>query len=623
MPVAMCIVLVAILAACQSTPQPDIQATVAAAVQTALPPRTPEVFVDVKATIAAAVEATVRAIPSATATTPGRSATGNLLLTPTPTRIATPSFTPTPTAVTEPVPTAIRSETATPLPTATPTLSQLVEKVEPSVVQIITSFGKGSGFVVGADGWIVTNAHVVSGFSQVSVIDQSGSEVVATVIGIDEMLDLAVVQIDAHDLQPLQFADSKFVSVGDDVAAIGFPLSDVLGGSASVTKGVVSAKRDRNGLSYLQTDAAINPGNSGGPLIDNLGRVVGINTSRVEEVLGQSVQGVGLAITSDQIVSALPALMSGDLAPQETAFNSGSSDISAGAGYTYASEKNWYTVHVPGGWLLNDDDPDQVFITSGEKGGVVWISVERIDPDDLYSLDRFLESGPRPAPDPGWTDWVIESQRRIRPMPDQPQFEAEEFVYAFTDSKGVSGRGRLHWYLLGGQLFTLDAVSTRSIWDNSPAVRSDMLGVQSSFNPWAFVDEDSGYAIAHPKRWTMLEDSEADYVAVDPRTSAVFWTEAVSDDGKLNVSSYGATASLSDLSFSIIGRQLMYAERESPAYRIDYFGPAPDGTTLRGAALITLGGGKAIWTIVQAESDDWQEISSEIEDIFLRVLVRP
>ncbi|MDA0769207.1 MAG: trypsin-like peptidase domain-containing protein [Chloroflexi bacterium] len=605
----------AVLTACQATQSPDIQATVASAVQTALPDQAPTATLDIQATIAAGVEATVQALPTVTASNVRD-------VTPTPTRTQTPTVTPilTPTPSPEATSTPLPVDTATPLATATPTLSQLVEKIEPSVVQIITSTGKGSGFVVGADGWIVTNAHVVNGFTHVFVTGKGRSETTGTVVGLDEELDLAVIQVDDDNLKPLTFADSDGVSVGDDVAAVGFPLGTILGTSASVTKGVVSAKRQSNGVNYLQTDAAINPGNSGGPLIDDQGRVVGINTSRVERVFGNSVQGIGLAITSDHISNALPSLMSGELAPDYSATLGAASELTGG---DYVNEKHWYSLQVPDGWRLNDDNPDQVFMTSGTDGGIVWISVERIDPDSFYSLDMYLRSGFKPAPDPRWTSWTILSERRIRTAVGQPQWEAQEFDYTFTDEKGAEGRGRLLWLLQGSQFFSLDALSSADIWNGNPAVRTDMLGVQSSFDPWTYFDNDLGYSLAHPVNWARVHGTFSDYMTADSGTSAVLWTDVVSDDGHTSAGSYGAEAKIRDSSFSIIKRQVVFTKRESPAYRIDYFGTTPEGVVLRGALLISLGGGNALWTIIQAEAEDWKEIYPYVEDVFLRVSVRP
>ena len=615
---------VAVFAACRPTPTPDIpdiQATVAAAVQTALPAKISEnraAAPDVEATIAAGVEATVQAMQSP-------AATGARIISPTPTPARTPPATPTltPTPGPEATSTPLPADTATPMPTATPTLSQLMVEIEPSVVQIITSVGRGSGFIVDVEGWIITNAHVVSGFTEVTVVGQGLAETMGTVVGLDEKLDLAVVRVEADGLTSLTLADSGGVSVGDDVAAIGFALGTILGSSASVTKGVVSAKREIDGLNYLQTDAAINPGNSGGPLIDALGRVVGINTSRVEEVLGRLVQGVGLAIASDHIRSALPLLMSGELAPDPSASFGRADRRPAGGGQVYLNEKHWYSVQVPTGWLLNDDDPDQVFITSDEHGGVVWISVDRVDADRVYSLDRYLGSGLRPAPDAGWTNWDILSERRINPAPGLPQSEAQEFVYTFTDRNGGEGKGRVLWQLVGGQLITLDAVSNADIWDFYSDELAEMLGIQNSFNPWSFRDDELGYALAFPSGWATVTSSSADYMAADRDTSAVLWTEVSPDQGHAGAGSYGAEAGPTDAGFSVIKRRLVFTKRESPAYRIDYFGPSPEGVPLRGALLISLGGGNAVRTVVQAEAEDWQEISPDIDDIFLRVSVRP
>ena len=175
----------------------------------------------------------------------------------------------------------------------------------------------GSGFVVSKQGYILTNAHVVSdngqAASKVSVVFKgNGSQttsLVATVVGIDETSDVAVLKVDpakAPTLNPLELGNSSTAQVGEPVVAIGNPL----GYDFSLTSGIVSAT-DRNLQSPngstisngIQTDAAINEGNSGGPLIDSSGKVIGIN----EQIASQSGgnQGLGFAVPIDTAVAVM------------------------------------------------------------------------------------------------------------------------------------------------------------------------------------------------------------------------------------------------------------------------------------------------------------------------------
>lgn len=153
----------------------------------------------------------------------------------------------------------------------------------------------GSGFIIGADGTIVTNNHVIEGAEQVEVFLTDGTRLPAKVIGADDKTDLAVLKIEAgRDLPFVEFGDSDTAVVGDWVMAIGNPFG--LGGS--VTLGIVSARnRDIQSGPYdqfIQTDAAINQGNSGGPLFDMNGKVIGINTAIIAR--GGSSLGIGFAV---------------------------------------------------------------------------------------------------------------------------------------------------------------------------------------------------------------------------------------------------------------------------------------------------------------------------------------
>lgn len=153
----------------------------------------------------------------------------------------------------------------------------------------------GSGFIVNADGTIVTNNHVIDGADEIVVMLTDGTRLPAKLVGADDKADLAVIKVDAgHPLPFVEFGDSDNAQVGDWVMAIGNPFG--LGGS--VTLGIVSARnRDIQEGPYddfIQTDAAINQGNSGGPLFDMDGKVVGINTAIIAR--GGASLGIGFAV---------------------------------------------------------------------------------------------------------------------------------------------------------------------------------------------------------------------------------------------------------------------------------------------------------------------------------------
>jgi serine protease Do len=157
--------------------------------------------------------------------------------------------------------------------------------------------GQGSGFIISADGAILTNAHVVREAKQVTVKLSDRREYVARVLGSDPATDIAVLKIDAKGLPTVRLGDAKTAEVGDQVLAIGAPY----GFEQTATQGIISAKgRSLPGDSFvpfIQTDAAVNPGNSGGPLFDAGGRVIGINAQIYSRSGG--FQGLAFAIPID------------------------------------------------------------------------------------------------------------------------------------------------------------------------------------------------------------------------------------------------------------------------------------------------------------------------------------
>lgn len=169
-------------------------------------------------------------------------------------------------------------------------------QLPPGIGAVPVRRGAGSGFIISADGYVVTNNHVVEGAQQVVVALADGRQFPARLVGRDPPTDLAVLKIDARSLPFVSFAASALPEVGDWVVAVGNPFG--LGGTA--TAGIVSAHGREIGeayVSYLQIDAPINSGNSGGPSFDLQGRVVGVNTA-IFSPTGGSV-GIGFAIPAD------------------------------------------------------------------------------------------------------------------------------------------------------------------------------------------------------------------------------------------------------------------------------------------------------------------------------------
>jgi putative serine protease PepD len=186
--------------------------------------------------------------------------------------------------------------------------------VSPSVVQIQTSGGLGSGIVLDTKGDIVTNDHVVGSSKTFTVTTSAGTQLKGTLVGTFPADDLAVIKVNGTGLRPAHFANSDAVRIGDIAMAIGNPL----GLSSSFTEGIVSAlgrqEPEGNGVvlpSAIQTSAAINPGNSGGALVNIDGQVIGIPTLAAEDPqLGGAAAGIGFAIPSNVVTNIAGQLVS-------------------------------------------------------------------------------------------------------------------------------------------------------------------------------------------------------------------------------------------------------------------------------------------------------------------------
>ena len=259
--------------------------------------------------------------------------------TPVPTATAIPTATPN-------VPATVSAELTRLAPTPTPaapTVAEIVRGVEAGLVRIVVPGAGGSGFVVDADGLIVTNAHVVPGQRSVTIYMYDGASYTASVLGRDETLDLAVVKVTPdRPLEPMPLGDPSGVRAGDAVIALGFPLGDELGQDYTVTTGVVSSRRTYGAVEHIQTDAAINPGNSGGPLLNRAGEVIGINTSSYSG----TYDGISFALSVAAVRDNLDTLAAGGSVLAE----------SGGEWWTYENTDCNYSMKVHPDWILDGED---------------------------------------------------------------------------------------------------------------------------------------------------------------------------------------------------------------------------------------------------------------------------
>ncbi len=241
--------------------------------------------------------------------------------------------------------------------------------------------GVGTGFIISADGQIVTNAHVVDGADSVKVTLADGNTVDGKVLGVDKATDIALVKVDAgKDLPTVAFGDSTKLKVGQDVVAIGNPF----GLGNSVTAGIVSALgRDINSGpfdNYIQTDAAINKGNSGGPLFDTDGHVVGINTA-IFSPSGGSV-GIGFAVPSQTAEKVVAALADGGKVERGflgVQIQPVTDDVAAALGFDNAK-----------GVLVSDVTADSPAAKAGIARGDIVVSVDGTDVNSPRDLTRMI-----------------------------------------------------------------------------------------------------------------------------------------------------------------------------------------------------------------------------------------
>ena len=177
--------------------------------------------------------------------------------------------------------------------------------------QPVQTASAGSGFVLTKDGYIVTNYHVVKDADTVKVTMYNGDEYEAKYVGGDEDYDIAVIKVEATELQPVTLGDSEKLNVGDHVLAVGNPLGEL---TFSMSGGMVSSVNRAINVSgtpfnMIQTDASINPGNSGGPMFNQYGEVVGIVSAKYSSTGNEAVEGLGFAIPINDVIAMIQDIM--------------------------------------------------------------------------------------------------------------------------------------------------------------------------------------------------------------------------------------------------------------------------------------------------------------------------
>ncbi|ODU10733.1 MAG: serine peptidase [Rubrivivax sp. SCN 71-131] len=280
--------------------------------------------------------------------------------------------------------------------------------------------GVGSGFILGADGYIMTNAHVVDGADELLVTLTDKREFKARVIGADRRTDVALVKIEASGLPAVKIGDSQRLKVGEWVMAIGSPF----GLENTVTAGIVSAKARDTGeyVPFIQTDVAINPGNSGGPLINMRGEVVGINSQIYSRSGG--FMGISFAIPIDEAMRVSDQLRASGRVVR------GRIGVQIGAVTKEVAEA--IGLGKPVGALVQAVEPGQAAEKGGVEAGDIIVKVDgkplekssdlpriigNTKPGSRITLQVFRRGGTR---DLALTVGEFEAERTAQRAPDEP-----------------------------------------------------------------------------------------------------------------------------------------------------------------------------------------------------------
>lgn len=252
--------------------------------------------------------------------------------------------------------------------------------------QAVTS-GAGSGVILSADGYIVTNNHVIDGASKVSVTTKDGKEYEATLVGTDAATDLAVIKINATGLTPAVMGTSANLEVGDTAIAIGNPLGE-LGGT--VTNGIISALDreitiDGQSMHLLQTNAAINPGNSGGGLFNDQGELIGIVNAKSS---GDSIEGLGFAIPIDKAKTIIDSLIENGKVEGRPELGVTLQTVSKQSSNPFAQQSGDNKTYV----CIVDVQSGKAADNAGLQKGDLILQVDGKDIEDVSSLKTLISS---------------------------------------------------------------------------------------------------------------------------------------------------------------------------------------------------------------------------------------
>jgi len=249
--------------------------------------------------------------------------------------------------------------------------------------QSVESASSGSGFIITADGYIVTNNHVISGASSVKVTLYDGDSYDATVVGSDEDYDIAVLKIDAKGLSPVTLGDSDTLNVGDHVLAIGNPLGEL---TFSMSGGMVSCVNrainvDGTPFNMIQTDTSINPGNSGGPLVNSYGEVVGIVSAKYSSYSSsETVEGLGFAIPINDVSAMIQDIMTNGHVTNKPY-------LGITAGSMNSSLAQQYRFDIDTGVLVYSVEDGSAAAKAGLKMGDV---ITKIDDTDVSTMEDLI-----------------------------------------------------------------------------------------------------------------------------------------------------------------------------------------------------------------------------------------
>lgn len=266
-------------------------------------------------------------------------------------------------------------------------IPEIYQQVSPSVVMILAGSGSsmalGTGIIMSADGYIITNAHIIADSDDIQIVMHDNETIHnAAIMGADTTTDIAVLKIEADNLNPAVFGDSDQVVVGESVVTIGNPYS--MSYAQTVTDGIISGVR-RNvydgstSTNFLQTNAQLNPGNSGGPLINMYGQVIGINSAKIMSSGTATYEGLGFAIPMTEAKEIVDELIRyGYIAP----------DPVIGITVSYVSQDSDVAQAMVSGCMVMSIEADSDAYKNGLRIGDI---ITQINGKSFDDLDGFID----------------------------------------------------------------------------------------------------------------------------------------------------------------------------------------------------------------------------------------